>query len=143
MSKVNKELQNIEKKVEKGLTEGVRHLKETLSNVASHLPLANLSRNEKEETYTIELDLPGVKKEDINVNLEGDYLSVTAERKMQKEVKKEDYYLMESAYGKYARSFHLSDDIDRDSIDARFENGRLTIKFEKVPEKKRRDIAVK
>ncbi len=143
MAKTKKELQNVEKKVEKGIVEGVKHLKETLSNVASHLPFANIAHNKKAETYTVEIDLPGVKKEDINVSIEGDYLNVTAERKMCEEVKREDYYLMESAYGKYARSFYLSDDIDRDSIDARFENGRLTIKFEKVPEKKRRDIAVK
>ena len=143
MSKVKKELQNVEKKVEKGIVEGAKALKETLSNVASHLPFANLAHNKKEDKYTIEVDLPGVKKEDINVSIEGDYLNISAERKMCEEVKKEDYYLMESAYGKYARSFYLSDDIDRDSIDARFENGRLTITFEKIPAKKRRDIAVK
>ena len=143
MSKVKKELQNVEKKVEKGIVEGAKALKETLSNVASHLPFANLAHNKKADTYTIEVDLPGVKKEDINVSIEGDYLNISAERKMCEEVKKEDYYLIESAYGKYARSFYLSDDIDRDSIDARFDNGRLTIKFEKIPAKKRRDIAVK
>jgi len=50
---------------------------------------------------------------------------------------------MESAFGKYARSIYLPDDIDRDSIEAKYENGRLTITFEKVAEKKKRDIAVK
>jgi HSP20 family protein len=84
-----------------------------------------------------------VKKEDINVSIEGDYLIVTAERKMHNEVKKEDYYMMESAFGKYARSFYLPEDIDRDSIDAKYEDGRLVITFEKVAAKKRRDIAVK
>jgi len=62
---------------------------------------------------------------------------------MSNEVRKEDYYLMESAFGKYARSFYLPEDIDRDSIDARYENGRLIITFEKIASKKRRDIAVK
>ncbi len=143
MSEIKNELQNVEKKIEEGVVEIGKKVKETLANVASHLPLANLSRNKDKETFTVEIDLPGVKKEDINVTVEGDYLIVTAERKMQKEVKKEDYYLMESAFGKFARSFYLPEDIDRDSIDARYENGRLIITFEKVAAKKRRDIAVK
>jgi len=143
MSEIKNELQQVEKKIEEGVVEIGKKFKETLANVASHLPLANLSRNKEKETYTVEIDLPGVKKEDINVTVEGDYLIVTAERKMSNEVRKEDYYLMESAFGKYARSFYLPEDIDRDSIDARYENGRLIITFEKVASKKRRDIAVK
>ncbi len=143
MSDIKKELQNVEQKIEKGVVETAKKLKETLSNVASHLPLANLSRDKEKDIYKVDIDLPGVEKEDINVTVEGDYLIVTAERKLQKEVKREDYYLMESAFGKYARSIYLPDDIDRDSIEAKYENGRLTITFEKVAEKKKRDIAVK
>jgi len=143
MSDVKKELKNVEKKIEEGVVEVGKKFKETLANVASHLPPANLSRNREKESFTVEIDLPGVKKEDINVSIEGDYLIVTAERKMREEVKKEDYYLMESAFGKYARSFYLPEEIDRDTIDARYENGRLMITFEKVAAKKRRDIAVK
>jgi len=144
MSEVKKEIQNVEKKkAEEGIVEVGKKFKEALSNVARHLPLANLSRNPKKESFTIEVDLPGVKKEDINVSIEGDYLVVTAERKMKEEVKKEDYYLMESAFGKYTRTFYLPEDIDRDSIDAKYEDGRLIITFEKLASKKRRDIAVK
>ena len=143
MSDVKKELQNVEKKIEEGIVEGVQKVKEALSNVASHLPLANISRNKERDIFTIEIDLPGVKKEDIELTLDGDILTVTAERKMSEEVKEEDYYLMESSYGKFVRSFTLADDIDRESIDAEYKDGRLIIKFEKVPEKKRRDIAIK
>ncbi len=144
MSRVKKELQNFDtKKVEDAVVEMGNKFKEVFSNVARHLPLANLSKNRAKDSFHIEIDLPGVKKEDINVSVEGDYLIVTAERKLQKEVKKEDYYLMESAFGKYARSFYLPEDIDKDSINAHYENGRLSIDFEKVASKKRRDIAVK
>ena len=143
MSDITKELQNVEKKIEEGIVEGVQKVKETLANVASHLPLANISRNKEKDIFTIEIDLPGVKKEDIELTLDGDILTVTAERKLSQEVKEEDYYLMESAYGKFVRSFTLADDIDRDSISAEYKDGRLIITFEKVPEKKRRDIAIK
>ncbi len=143
MSDIKQEVQKVEQKLEEGVVETAKKFKEVFSNVASHLPLANLSRNRQKDTFTIEVDLPGVKKEDINVSVEDNYLIVSAERKMKEEVKEDDYYLMESAFGKYTRSFYLPDDIDRDSIDARYENGRLIITFEKVASKKRRDIAVK
>jgi len=143
MANITKELQNVEKKVEKGVVEGIEKAKEVFANVARHIPLANILHNRKKDTFTVEIDLPGVEKEDINVSVEGDYLVVTAERKMKKEVKENDYYLVESKFGKFYRTFYLSDDIDRDSIDAKYENGRLTITFEKVEAKKRRDISVK
>ncbi len=142
MANKKHEVQKTEKKVEKGIVEGLEKAKEFISNVARHIPLANIMHNSKKDTYTIEIDLPGVKKEDINVSVEDNYLIVTAERKMKEEVKKEDYYLIESKFGKFYRAFYLSDDIDRDSIKAKYENGRLIITFEKVPEKKRRDIAI-
>ena len=143
MSDIKNEIQTVEKKVENTLEEGMKKLKETFANVASHLPLANLSRNKEEDKFTIEIDLPGVKKEDIDLTVDGDYLIVTAERKMCDEVRREDYYMIESAFGKYARSFYLPEDIDRDSIEAEYRDGRLIITFEKVPEKKRRDITIK
>lgn len=143
MSDIKQEVQKVEQKLEEGVVETAKKFKEVFSNVASHLPLANLSRNKQKDTFTIEVDLPGVRKEDINVSVEDNYLIVSAERKMKEEVKEDDYYLMESAFGKYTRSFYLPDDIDRESIDARYENGRLIITFEKVASKKRRDIAVK
>ncbi len=142
MANKKHEVQKTEKKVEKGIVEGLEKAKEFISNVARHIPLANIMHNPKKDTYTIEIDLPGVKKENINVSVEDNYLIVTAERKMKEEVKKEDYYLIESKFGKFYRAFYLSDDIDRNSIKAKYENGRLVITFEKVPEKKRRDIAI-
>lgn len=143
MSDIKNEVQKVEQKLQEGVIESAKKFKEVFSNVASHLPLANLSRNRQKDTYTIEVDLPGVKKEDINVSIEDNYLTVSAERKFDEKIQEGDYYLMESAYGKYTRSFYLPEDIDRDSIDARYENGRLIITFEKVASKKRRDIAVK
>jgi HSP20 family protein len=143
MAEITKELQNVEKKIEQGVIEGVNKAKDFFANVARHTPLANILHNRKKDTYTVEIDLPGVNKADINVSVEGDYLIVTAERKMKKELSEGDYYLLESKYGKFYRTFYLSDDIDRDSIDAKYEDGRLVVTFEKVAAKKRRDISVK
>ncbi len=143
MANITKELKNVEQKVEKGIVESLEKAKEVFANVARHVPLANIMHNKKKDKFTVEIDLPGVDKKDINVSVEDDYLVVTAERRMKKEVKEDDYYLIESDFGKFYRTFYLGDDIDRDSIDAQYKDGRLTITFEKVENKKRRDISVK
>jgi len=143
MANITKSAKNVEKKVEKGIVEGIEKAKEVFANVARHIPLANIMHNRKKDTFTVEIDLPGVDKKDINVSIEGDYLIVTAERKMKNEVQAKDYYLVESKFGKFYRTFYLSDDIDRDSINAEYKDGRLVITFEKVEAKKRRDISVK
>jgi HSP20 family protein len=134
-----KELTNtVEEKVEKGLEVA----KEALSNVASHLPFANLSKNGG-DTFTIEVDLPGVKKEDIDLRIDDNRLTVTAQRKMKKEVRRENYYLQESSFGLISRTFLLPDGIDRDKIDAKHEDGRLYITLEKEESKKQKSIAIK
>ena len=130
-------VQKVEEKVENGL----EVLKDSFNNLASHLPLANLAKKSS-DTFVIEVDLPGVKKEDIDIKVEDDYLTVTAVRKFKNELKEDDYYLCESDYGLISRSFALSENIDRDSIQAKFENGRLTITLEKVASKKAKSIAV-
>jgi HSP20 family protein len=128
----------VEEKVEKGL----QTVKETFDNVARHLPFANLAKRSN-DTFDIEIDLPGVKKEDIEITIEGNYLSVNAQRKYKNETKADDYYLCESSFGMFSRSFALSDNINRDKVDAKYEDGRLYITLEKEESKKSRKIALK
>ena len=128
--------------VEKVLEEGVEKGKEVLHNVASHLPFANLSKK-KNGDFHIEVDLPGVKKEDIDINIADNILTVTAERKMKKELKKKDYYILESSFGKIKRSFTIPDGIDRDKISAEYKNGKLVIDLEKEEALKPKSISIK
>ena len=130
-------VEKVEDKVEKGL----EVVKETFSNVASHLPFANLAKKDS-DSFVVEVDLPGVKKEDIELKVEDDYLTVTAVRKYKNEIKEEDYYLKESSFGVISRSFVLSDNIDRDNISAKYENGRLYLTLEKLPSKKAKSINI-
>ncbi len=129
---------SVEEHVEKSLDVA----KEALGNVARHLPLANFARHSS-DTYDIEVDLPGVKKEDIEIKIEDDYLTVNAVRRTKKDVKEEDYYLCESSYGLISRSFILPKDIDRDKISAKYEDGRLYISLEKEETRKARSISIK
>ena len=128
----------VEEKVEKGLEVA----KETFANVASHLPFANLAKKGS-DGFEIEIDLPGVKKEDIELKVEDNILTVKAVRKMKNEVKKDDYYLMESSFGLISRSFILPEGIDKDKIDAKYEDGRLYISLEKEESRKAKSISVK
>lgn len=137
--KTAKEVANtVEEKVEKG----VEVAKETFANVASHLPFANLARKGS-DAFSIEIDLPGVKKEDIELEVEDNILTVKAVRKMKNEVKKEDYYLCESNFGLISRSFVLPEGIDKEKINAKYEDGRLYITLEKEESRKAKNIAVK
>ncbi len=134
-----KEVANsVEEKVEKGLEVA----KETFANVASHLPFANLAKKGS-DAFVIEVDLPGVNKEDIDLQIEDNILTVKAVRKMKNEVKKEDYYLCESDFGMISRSFVLPDGIDKEKIDAVYEDGRLIVTLEKEESRKAKSIAVK
>ena len=134
-----KELVNaVEEKVEKGL----EVTKEALGNVARHLPLANFAKHSS-DTYDIEIDLPGVNKDEIELKIEDDYLTVNAIRRTKEEVKEEDYYLCESSYGLISRSFVLPKDVDREKISANYEDGRLYISLEKEEARKARNISIK
>ncbi len=130
--------QSVEEKIEHGLEVA----KDTFANVASHLPFANLAKRGN-DTFKIEIDLPGVKKEDIELQVEENLLTIKAVRKMKNEVKKDDYYLCESNFGMISRSFVLPEGIDSSKVDAKYEDGRLYVTLEKEESRKAKSIAVK
>ena len=137
-----KSTKNIGTNLEKSIESGLEKTKEIFTNVASHLPFANLAKKSS-DTFSIEVDLPGVDKKDIDIKVEDNLLRVSAVRKMKKEVKEDDYYMIGSYFGEISRVFALPEDIDRDKVDAKYEDGRLYITLEKVEAKKAKSIAVK
>ncbi|WP_456323668.1 Hsp20/alpha crystallin family protein [Hydrogenimonas sp.] len=113
--------------------------------VNAFVPTVNT--REDKDAYVVEVDLPGVKKEDIKVNIDPEKrtLTISGERKFKEEVKKDDYYKIESSYGKFMRTFALPENVDADNIDAKTEDGVLTITIPKVKkeEKEVKEIPVK
>lgn len=97
---------------------------------------------ETENETIIKADLPGMKKEDIQINIEGNVLSVSGERKTEDEVKKENYYRRERSYGMFKREFTLPSTVDHEKIKADFKDGVLKIEIPKPEEKKPKSIAV-
>lgn len=111
--------------------------------IASFVPVVNT--REGEYAYHIELDLPGIKKEDIDITTEDNVLTISGERKVKDEVNEEDYYKVESRYGKFSRSFTLPEDIDVENIHAESANGVLEVIIPKKEDeaKKPRKIEIK
>lgn len=95
---------------------------------------------ESDKSYTVHADIPGVKKEDIHVTIDGNQVSISAEVKKEKEEKEGEKVLRsERYYGKVARSFTLGSDIDEGASQAKYDNGVLELVLPKktaTPSKK-------
>jgi len=97
-------------------------------------PKVNISENEK--SFSVNAELPGVKKEDIHVDLAENKLTISGEKKSSNEDKKENYHLIENRFGSFSRTFHLPDNANREKIEARFEDGVLSLMILKKKEDK-------
>lgn len=113
------------------------------ANIVNFKPRVNTI--EGESAYHVEVDLPGVKKEDIEINVEDNLLTIHGERKTKEEVKKEDYYKMESRFGSFSRSFTLPENVDIENIHANSADGVLEVVIPKleVLEAKAKKIEIK
>ena len=94
---------------------------------------------ESDEEYTIEAEMQSMKKEDINLELNDDYLIISAEHTEENEEKEDNYIRRERRQGRYTRSFYL-ENVNQDDIEAEYDEGILKVhlpKEEKTPVKKR------
>lgn len=98
--------------------------------IANFSPLVNT--REGEYAYHLEMDLPGVKKEEISIDIKNSTLTISGERKTKDEIKKESYYKVESTFGSYSRSFTLPKNVDLENIEARYQDGVLEIIIPKI-----------
>ena len=89
------------------------------------LPAVNIREDEK--NYEIALAIPGLRKEDIKMEIENQVLTVSAENEKEKTEEKESYLRREYAYDSFSRSFSLPDNANEDAIESRYENGILKV----------------
>jgi HSP20 family protein len=108
--------------------------------LADWMPLADITEDDKE--YIIKAELPDVKKEDVKVSVENGVLTISGERKFEKEEKKKKYHRVERAYGSFMRSFSLPDQADASKVKAEFRNGMLTVHVPKSEKAKPKQIEV-
>ena len=104
-------------------------------------PLTDIS--EDNENYYLNLDVPGVDKNDVKISYSNGNLVIKGERKDEKETKKSEYHRIERSFGKFFRSFTLPEKIKEDKIEAKFKDGALSIVIPKADEVKPREIEVK
>jgi HSP20 family protein len=108
--------------------------------VSEWTPLVDIAEDDKE--YLIKAELPDVKKEDVKVTVENGVLTITGERKFEKEKKGKKYHRMERAYGSFMRSFMLPEGAAGDKISAEFSDGVLKVHLAKSAEAKSKPIDV-
>jgi HSP20 family protein len=97
---------------------------------------------EKDNEFIVKAELPGMKEKDIDVSVVGDTLTIKGEKKTETEIKEEDYYHCERAYGSFYRSVPLPSAVDTSKIEANIEDGVLEVTLPKVAEVKPKKIAV-
>src|SRR6516162_2163742 len=94
------------------------------------------------DNIVVKAELPGVDPKDLEVRIEDNTLFLKGERKLEKEVKEENYHRIERSYGSFTRSFALPSSVDADKTSAEYKDGVLTLTMPKREEAKRKTIKI-
>jgi HSP20 family protein len=94
-------------------------------------------------TYELTADLPGLKKDDIKIEIHDNVLTLRGEKKLEEEKKDKNYRLCERYFGEFVRTFTLPENVNKDGIEAEFKDGVLTVAIPKVEKAKPKQIEVK
>jgi HSP20 family protein len=97
---------------------------------------------EDEHNIVVTAELPGIEEKDLNITVENNILTITGERKMESEVKKENFQRVERRYGRFTRSFTLPPTVDPENVNAEFNNGVLKLTLMKREEAKPKQIKI-
>lgn len=99
---------------------------------------------ETDKNFEIQFHVPGIKKEDIKIDITNDRLTVSGERKFENEKKEKNFHSLESHFGTFSRSFYLPDNIKLDKVEASYTDGILNIIVPKDEKKElKRNISIK
>jgi HSP20 family protein len=98
---------------------------------------------EDENGYIVKASMPGVKPEDVEVTLQNNVLTIKGEAKEEKEVKEENYHVRERRYGSFVRSLTMPASVKAEQIEAKHENGVLTVRLPKTEADMPKKIAIK
>jgi HSP20 family protein len=104
------------------------------NNCSKCVPLANIIENEK--SFNVDIAIPGVDKKDVKINIENNLLTVSSEKKEEKNEEKKNFTRKEFVYNSFSRSFTLPKIIDTEKIQANYENGVLKLELPKKDEGK-------
>ena len=106
------------------------HLANPTLAPAGWTPLADVY--ETAEGFVVQIEVPGIADEDIEVNVDGDILVVRGQRQPTSRTRPDSFHRMERSYGSFSRSFQLSEDVDPERVTARFKDGLLRVELPKL-----------
>jgi HSP20 family protein len=98
---------------------------------------------EEKDELVVKADLPGLSKEEIEVTVTGNVVTIKGEKKKEEEVKEKDYYRRERSYGSFVRSVELPCEVKSEQIKANFKEGVLEVRMPKTEEAKKKSVSVK
>jgi len=98
---------------------------------------------EEKDDIIVKAELPGMEKDNIEVNLADHMLTIKGEKKKEEEIKEENYYRSERFHGSFLRTVELPKDVHGDKVKASFKNGILEVRLPKTEEAKRKEVKVK
>lgn len=123
-----------------GFFRGFNPMMEQSLTAPNFVPAVNIF--EDEHTIKLEAELPGMEEKDIDVSLENNILTISGERKLENEEKKENFHRIERSYGRFTRSFTLPPTVDTENVNAEFNSGLLKITLNKKEEAKPKQIKI-
>ncbi len=97
---------------------------------------------ETKDSIVLNIELPGVTKEDMNLEVKDNTLTIRGEKKLEKDVKEDSFHRMERTYGSFMRAFTLPSTVQQDKVKAKFKDGILEIQIPKAEEAKPKQIKV-
>jgi HSP20 family protein len=90
---------------------------------------------EEDKAFEVHVAVPGMNKDDFKIDLNDNYLTISGERKLNREKKEDNFYSMETQYGTFSRSFTLPENVDANQISAKYVNGILEVTIPKDEKK--------
>jgi HSP20 family protein len=112
-----------------------------MANRGTTMPAVNISENEKD--FVVEVAAPGMKKDDFNLNLERNVLTISSEKKSEEKQEEKQFTRREFSYTSFQRSFTLPESVDQDKINANYKDGVLTVTLHKKEEMIPKSRAIK
>lgn len=97
---------------------------------------------EEDGNVMVKAEIPGMRKEDIEVSLTDDTITISGEKKKEEKTEKKNYYRLERSYGSFCRSFRLPKEVQTDKAKANFKDGILEIKIPETEEAKKKEIKI-
>jgi HSP20 family protein len=132
-----REMQSFQDRINRAFGRGER---EEEMSLGAWVPPVDIA--EEKDRIVITAELPGFQEDQISIQTENGMLTLTGERKFEKESGERNYHRVERSYGQFVRSFSLPNNVDREKIHASFHNGLLQIELPKREDAKPRQIRV-